>query len=222
MRDGLAAFDAELGASRATAVRDRGSDGGRDGGYRLEGVGENLGHGGACSETHAHAGCAAGVGGGEVERFSCGIEGVAAQSPTIFMPMRWSKTFCSSSGREMFSTANWSSKRPRAAKAGFICADDLFGEDGLVGGHIEEGEVALGEDFAHAGDDGVAQLAFKIGGEVDVAGAADLGEEGARIGDAIGVDTVAAQADGAELLVASGDGRGRAPLLIDLRRVEKK
>jgi hypothetical protein len=53
--------------------------------------------------------------------------------------------------------------------------------------------------------------------KVAVARAADLVEEDARIGDAVGVDAVAAQADRAELLVADGDGRGRAPLLVDLQ-----
>ena len=67
------------------------------------------------------------------------------------------------------------------------------------------------------GKDGVAQLAVEVGGEVDVARAADLVEEDARIGDAVRVDSVTVQADSAKLLVADGDGGGRAPLLIDLQ-----
>ena len=71
--------------------------------------------------------------------------------------------FCSSSGSEMFSTTNWVSSRPSAAKAGLICVDDLVAERGLVGGHVEEGDVAGGEDVGHARDDGVAELVFEIG-----------------------------------------------------------
>ncbi len=54
-------------------------------------------------------------------------------------------------------------------------------------------------------------------GKITVARAADLVEEDARIGDAVGVDAVTAQPHRAELLVADGDGRGRAPLLVDLQ-----
>ena len=75
----------------------------------------------------------------------------------------------------------------------------------------------MAKTLGHAADNGVAQLAFEVGGQVGVAGAADLLEEDARISDAIGVDAVTAQADRAELLVADGDGRGRAPLLVDLQ-----
>src|SRR6266702_747747 len=43
-----------------------------------------------------------------------------SRSPTMFMPMRWSRDFWSSSGSETFSTTNWVSSRPMALKAGFI------------------------------------------------------------------------------------------------------
>lgn len=43
-----------------------------------------------------------------------------------------------------------------------------------------------------------------------------MGEEGAGIGDAPGIDAVGAEADGSELFVADGDGIRGAPLLTDL------
>ena len=46
--------------------------------------------------------------------------------------------------------------------------------------------------------------------------------EARGIADVPGVDAEAAQADGAEVLVADGDGLGGAPALVDLLRGEKK
>ena len=51
----------------------------------------------------------------------------------------------------------------------------------------------------------------------DCARAADLLIEDLGVGDAIGVDSVGAHAHRAELLVADGDGRGGAPLLVGLQ-----
>src|ERR1035441_5008372 len=42
-----------------------------------------------------------------------------AGSPAMFIPMRWSSTFCNSSGSDRFSTTNWQNSRPRPAKTGF-------------------------------------------------------------------------------------------------------
>ena len=47
-------------------------------------------------------------------------------------------------------------------------------------------------------------------------------KEFARIGDAIGVVAEGAQANDAVLLVARGDGRGRAPLLVQLEPCGEK
>src|ERR1017187_1295721 len=45
-----------------------------------------------------------------------------AGSPAMFIPMRWSSTFCNSSGSDRFSTTNWQSSRPRPPNAGFNSA----------------------------------------------------------------------------------------------------
>jgi len=63
----------------------------------------------------------------------------------------------------------------------------------------------------------VSQLPLKIGSEVNVAGAARLVEEDARIGDPIGVHAEAAQPHRAKLVIANGDRRRGAPLLVNLQ-----
>ena len=57
---------------------------------------------------------------------------------------------------------------------------------------------------------------FEIGDAIDVARAADLLVKHLRIADVVGVNPVAAHADGAEFLVANGDRRGGAPALVGL------
>src|SRR5215469_7881590 len=47
-------------------------------------------------------------------------------SPTMFMLMRWSRIFCSSSGRERFSTTKLSRFRPRSVKVCFSCPAMVF------------------------------------------------------------------------------------------------
>ena len=126
-------------------------------------------------------------------------------------------TLVSSSGREMFSTVNELSSRPSAAKEGCAAAAIFCARAAWLLRHIEEGNIAGGEDVGHAGDDGLAELAFEVGDVVGVARAGDFGEELARVLDAVSVDAIAAQADGAEFLFADGDGRGGAPLLIHLQ-----
>ena len=93
---------------------------------------------------------------------------------------------------------------------------DLLAEFHLIRGHVQERDFALGKGVGHAADDGVAELAFDIGDVVLFLGAAELGVEGARIGDMPGIDAVRAQPDHAEVLVADGDRRGGAPALVGL------
>jgi len=75
--------------------------------------------------------------------------------------MRWSSTFCNSSGSERFSTTKVSRVSPYSVKAGFSCSL-IFGKGALVRGHIQERHLAGGKRIGHLGDNGVAQLAFEI------------------------------------------------------------
>ena len=102
---------------------------------------------------------------------------ILPMSPIMFMPMRWSSIFCSSSGSERFSTTKVSSARPKSVNAGFSCSAIFSAKLDLVRRHVEERHLAGGKRVGHPGDDGVAQLAFEIGDAVDVARAADLGVE---------------------------------------------
>jgi hypothetical protein len=83
-------------------------------------------------------------------------------------------------------------------------------------------DITIGKDFSYAGDDGVSQLSLKLAEDIDIASAADLSEEGARIRDAIRVDAIAAHGHGAEFFVSDSDGRRGAPLLVDLKASGKE
>src|SRR5208282_6407812 len=108
------------------------------------------------------------------------------------------------------------------SEAGLKTFGYLVGKRALVGGHIKEGHLAGGERIRHFGDDGVAKLAFEIGNAIDIASTADFRVERFRVFQMIGINAETAKADGAELLVANGDGILRAPVLIGLDARGKK
>src|SRR5205823_7263738 len=83
---------------------------------------------------------------------------------------------------------------------------NLFGERALVRSHIEKRHLAGGECIRHLGDDGVAQLAFEIGHMINITSAADLAVERFSIAQVIRINAEAAKTDGAEFLVADGNG----------------
>ncbi|MNS78017.1 hypothetical protein D3C72_1116160 [compost metagenome] len=59
-------------------------------------------------------------------------------------------------------------------------------------------------------------MVFHLVARIDFARAADLGEEGAGVGDAVRVHAEGAHADHVEILVADGDRLRRAPLAASL------
>src|SRR5207244_8215950 len=66
---------------------------------------------------------------------------------------------------------------------------------------------------------GVAQLAFEIGHMINITSAADLADlavERFSIAQVIRINAEAAKTDGAEFLVADGNGTLRTPVLVDL------
>ena len=79
------------------------------------------------------------------------------------------------------------------------------------------GTWLLREGVGHFRDDRVAELAFEIGDAIEVARAADLCVKRFCIGQVVGINAEAAQANRAEFLVANGDRIRRAPVLIGLR-----
>ena len=87
----------------------------------------------------------------------------------------------------------------------------------LIGDQVQKRNLALGDGVGHTTERHIAKLAFDVGHRVLLAGAADLDVERPRIGDVPGINAVAADADGAEFLVANGQRIGGAPTLIDLR-----
>src|SRR4030095_1358442 len=84
----------------------------------------------------------------------------------------------------------------------------------LVGRHVEEGDVALGEVIGQYRDGRVAQLPLEVADAVEITRAGDLLEEDARGGQAERVDAEGAQADRAELAVPDRDRVRGAPLLV--------
>jgi hypothetical protein len=94
---------------------------------------------------------------------------------------------------------------------------DFFGERPLAGCHVEKGNLAICEGVGHFRDDGIAELTFEVGDAIEIAGAADLAVKNLCVGQVVGINAEASQANGAEFLVADGDGIGRAPVLIGLR-----
>ncbi len=94
-------------------------------------------------------------------------------SPITFMLMRWSRTFCSSSGSERFSTLKVSSEMP----------------------------------YSDA---------------IEIAGAANFTVKSFGVGEVVGINAEAAEADRAEFFVADSDGVRRAPVLISLRARREK
>jgi hypothetical protein len=134
----------------------------------------------------------------------------------MFMPMRSSSFFCSSSGSDRLSTTNESSARPRSANVGASAALSVRRQLHLVPRHVEERDLRLGERVGDAADDRVAQVTFEIGDRVALARAADLLMEDLGIGDVEAVEAEAAQPHHAEILVADRDRLLRAPALIGL------
>ena len=74
-------------------------------------------------------------------------------------------------------------------------------------------QVGVGE----ARHDGVAQLTVQVAGLIDGTRAADLFVKDLGILHAIRIDSISAQANRPEFLVADGNGSRGAPLLIDLQ-----
>jgi len=71
----------------------------------------------------------------------------------------------------------------------------------LVSRHIQERHFGGSHHLGQARHNRVAKLAFEIRDAVNLARAAHVGEERPRIGDAVGVNAVRAQAHGTEFLL---------------------
>src|SRR5205085_4702391 len=85
----------------------------------------------------------------------------------------------------------------------------------LVGSHVEKRNLTLGEGIGQGADDGVTKLAFEFRNLIFVTGTADLLIKDLGIADVIRVDAKSANAYGAKLFVADGDGLRRAPVLVN-------
>ena len=137
-------------------------------------------------------------------------------SPTMPMPIFWSRIFCSSSGSDTFCIVTISSFRPSFSNDGARRLLQGLGERDLVGGEVEERRAARADGVGDVLQHQAAQLAVELLGRVALARARDLVVEEARIGDAVGVVAEGAQAHGAEVLVADRHRLARAPALVDL------
>ncbi len=122
----------------------------------------DLPHGDSCAKPNAHPGCATRICGGNRQRLSgfelrvaAEIAGHAHADALIhdLLQLVRQRDVLDDEGVEF---------EAQRGEGGLHLLFDLSAKRGLVGRHIEKGDVAGGEDVSHACNDRVAQLAFEI------------------------------------------------------------
>ena len=108
-------------------------------------------------------------------------------------------------------------RKAQIGKSRLQLLGNFLGQLHLIRRHVQKRNVALRKCGGHAAQNGVTELAFEVSRAIDSARAAHLGMENARVADFVSVNAESAQPHRPELLVANGDGIGRAPVLIHLQ-----